>query len=133
MPLPSLRRFWLLRVLRWSLLMGALYDLGFAVLMVAAPELPAAWLRLPLPGPAFYLWLCAVLLAMLALLYLLAAHDPHRYSGNIAVAIFGRGLGFLALGWAAHGRPELAGLWLLAFADLAFAVVHAASYLPLRE
>jgi len=74
-----------------------------------------------------------VLLAALALMYLLAAHDPHRYSGNIAVAILARGLGFVALGWAAHQRADLAGLWIVAAADLGFAVVHAASYLPLRE
>ena len=66
-------------------------------------------------------------------MYLLAAHDPHRYSGNIAVAILARGLGFVALGWAARSRPELAGLWIAAFADLAFAAVHTVSYLPLRS
>lgn len=132
-PSPPLRRFVLLRLLRWGLLVGALYDLGFAVLMVAAPGIPAKVFHLPLPGEPFYLWLCAVLLAGLALMYLLAAHDPHRYSGNIAVAILARGLGFVALGWAAYGRPELAGLWTVALADLGFAAVHAASYLPLRE
>jgi hypothetical protein len=132
-PSPPLRRFFLLRLLRWGLLVGALYDLGFAALMVAAPGLPARWFHLPLPGEPFYLWLCAVLLAALALMYLLAAHDPHRYSGNIAVAIVARGFGFAALGWAAHGRPDLAGLWAMALVDLAFAALHAASYLPLRE
>ena len=130
---PPLRRFVLLRLLRWGLLIGALYDLGFAVLMVAAPNLPAQWFHLPLPGEPFYLWLCAVLLSALALMYLLAAHDPHRYSGNIAVAILARGLGFLALGYAASGRPELAGLWVVALVDLGFAAVHAAGYLPLRN
>ena len=123
----------LFRLLRWGLLAGALYDLGFAVLMVAAPDLPARWFHLPLPGEPFYLWLCAVLLAALALMYLLAAHDPRRYSGNIAVAILARGLGFVALGWAASGRPDLAGLWVVALIDLGFAAVHAVSYLPLRE
>jgi hypothetical protein len=132
-PSPPLRRFVLLRLLRWGLLVGALYDLGFAVLMVAAPNLPAQWFHLPLPGEPFYLWLCAVLLAGLALMYLLAAHDPHRYSGNIAVAILARGLGFLALGYAAYARPDLAGLWVVALVDLGFAAVHAASYLPLRN
>lgn len=122
----------LLRALRWSLLAGALYDLGFAVLMVAAPDLPARWFHLPLPQP-FYLWLCAVLLTGLALTYLLAAHDPHRYSGNIVVAVVIRGLGFVALGWAAYGSPELSGLWPVALVDLGFSVAHAVSYLPLRE
>jgi hypothetical protein len=123
----------LFRLLRGGLLVGALYDLGFAVLMVAAPNLPARWFHLPLPGESFYLWLCAVLLAGLALMYLLAAHAPHRFSGNIAVAILARGLGFVALGWAAFGRPDLAGLWVVALVDLGFAAVHAVSYLPLRE
>ncbi|MEO8504623.1 MAG: hypothetical protein ABI609_12055 [Acidobacteriota bacterium] len=130
---PGLRRFFLLRLLRWGLLVGALYDLSFATLMAVAPRIPASWFHVPLPGEAFYLWLCAVLLAGMALMYLLAAHDPHRYSGNIVVAILARSMGFVALGWAAYGRPELAGLWIVAFADLGFAAVHAVSYLPLRE
>src|SRR4051794_38098435 len=70
------RRFRFLELLRGSLALGALYDCAFAVLMVAAPGLPARWLGLPLPPlprGAFYLWVMAVLLAMLSYLYLLAA------------------------------------------------------------
>jgi hypothetical protein len=126
------RRFLWLRLLRASLLLGALYDLGFAALMVLAPGLPARWLSLPLPGEAFYLWLLAALLAMLALLYAAAARDPRRYSAIIVVAILGRASGALILALAARGRPELAGLWPLCAADAGFAACHAVSWLPLR-
>ena len=96
---PFVRRFRLLALLRASLVAGAVYDLAFAVLMVAAPAVPARIFDLPLPplpGGAFYLWILAILLAMLALLYLAAAHDPRRYSAIIAVAIGGRMVGALA-------------------------------------
>jgi hypothetical protein len=126
------RRFLWLRLLRGSLVAGALYDLAFAGLMVAAPDLPAGWLSLPLPGEAFYLGLFAVLLAMLAVLYIAAARDPRRYSAIIFVAITGRAAGGLVLALAAWRRPDLAGLWPLAAADLGFAALHAVSWLPLR-
>ena len=116
-------RFFYLRLLRVSLVLGALYDLGFAALMVAAPQVPARLFSLPLPE-RFYLWLLAVLLSMLAVLYLVAAEDPRRYSAVVVVASFGRCAGAAALGFAAWSRPELAGLWPLAAADLAFGVVH---------
>jgi hypothetical protein len=105
---PFARRFRALILLQASLVAGAIYDLVFAVLMVAAPRLPARALGLPLPGAAFYLWTLATLLAMLAVLYLLAAHDPRRYSGVIAVAIGGRTVGALAFAWAALREPGLA-------------------------
>ena len=117
-------RFFYLRLLRASLVLGALYDLGFAALMVAAPRLPARVLSLPLPGERFYLWLLAVLLAMLAVLYLVAAEDPRRYSAVVVVAALGRCAGAAALALGTLGRPELAGLWPLAAADLAFGVAH---------
>jgi hypothetical protein len=129
------RRFRFLTLLRASLLLGAAYDLGFAVLMVAAPELPAQWLGLPLPPlprGAFYLWVMAVLLAMLACLYALAARDTRRYSGIVAVAIAGRIAGGLALAVAAWRGPDLGGLWPLAAADLGFGLAHAALWWPLR-
>lgn len=126
------RRFLWLRLLRGSLVAGALYDLAFAVLMVAAPGLPARWLSLPLPGEAFYIWLIAVLLGMLALLYLAAARDPRPYSAIILTAILGRAAGAAVFGLAASHRPDLAGLWPLAGADLGFAFFHALSWLPLR-
>lgn len=125
-------RFLWLRLLRLSLVAGAAYDLGFAAIMVLAPGLPARLLGLPLPGEAFYLWLMAILLSMLAALYLLAAHDPRRYSGIIAVAVGGRLLGAVAFALAAQGRPDLGGLYPLAGADLALAASHAICWWRLR-
>jgi len=127
-----LHRFRLLRLLRASLVAGALYDLGFAVTLVAAPGLLARTLSLPLPGAGFYLWILAVFLTMLAALYLVAAQDPRRHSAVIAVAIGGRTLAALAFILAAVLDPELGGLHLLAAADLVFAVAHAAFWLPIR-
>lgn len=123
----------LLRLLRWSLVLGAAYDAVFAVLFVVAPELPQRWTGLPMPGESFYLWLIAVFLGMLAAFYLLAAYDPVSYQGNVAVAVVGRAAGALALGWAAVGRPDLAGLWLLAAGDGLFAVLHAGFGWPVRR
>jgi hypothetical protein len=125
------RRFHLLTALRTSLVLGAFYDLVFAALMVFWPRFAADVFGLPLPGERFYLWIMAVFLIMLASLYLAAARDPRRYSVIVAVAIGGRALGAIAFGLAAWGQPELASLWLLAGADLAFAAAHGGSWIPL--
>ena len=129
------RRFRLLAWLRGSLVAGAVYDLVFALLMVAAPGVPARILDLPLPPPEtmFYLWVMAVLLSMLAALYLLAARDTRRYSGIVAVAIGGRLLGGLALGIAAWRGSGLEGLYPLAATDAAFGLAHAAFWWPIRS
>ncbi len=126
------RRFRLLELLRASLALASAFNLGFAVLLFAAPGVPARWLRVTVPGDPVYLWLLASLLAMLSCLYLLAARDPRRYSGVILVAIGGRALEALVLGAGAAARPELSGLWLLAGVDLFFSASHAATWLPLR-
>jgi membrane associated rhomboid family serine protease len=133
---PFARRFRLQTLLRASLVAGAVYDLGFAALMVVAPRAPARVLNLPLPPlprGAFYLWILATLLAMLAMLYLSAAHDPRRYSAIIGVAIGGRLVGGVALTAAALLGPDLRGLLPLAAADFAFGAVHAAAWLPIRS
>ncbi|HSN88600.1 MAG TPA: hypothetical protein VL025_17695 [Thermoanaerobaculia bacterium] len=128
------RRFRYQSLLIGSLVLGALYDLGFALLMVVAPGVPARLLDLPLPPPeaAFYLWVMATLLAMLAGMYLLAARDTRRYSGIVAVALWGRLLGGFVLGFGAW-RLGLDGLWPLAAADTAFGLAHAAFWLPIRS
>jgi len=129
------RRHRQIALLRGNLVLGALYDAGFAVLMVTAPGLPARLLRLPLPPlpeGAFYLWIMAVLLLMLASLYLLAARQPHRYAGVVVVAAGGRVLGGLAFVAAACGHPGLQGLYPLAAADLGLGLAHAAFWWPVR-
>ena len=128
--LPS-RHSQFLGLLRWSLLIGAVYDVVFAMIMVLAPELPARMLDLPMPGSPFYLWVMAVLLAMLAAVYALTAWDPICYRGAIVVAIVGRSLGAFALGAGAI-TLGLPGLWPLALADLAFGLAHAIGWLPIR-
>ncbi len=133
---PQARRSRFLALLRASLWFGALYDAAFAVLMVTAPGLPARLLRLPLPPlpeGAFYLWIMAVLLLMLATLYLLAARDPGRYAGVVAVAAGGRVLGGLAFLAAARGHSGLAGLYPLAAADLGLGLAHAGCWWPVRS
>jgi hypothetical protein len=127
------RRFRLLKLLRASLIAGAAYDLGFAVLLVAAPGVPARLLDLPLPGEEFYLAALAVLLATLAALWALAARDPRRYSGIVAVAVAGRLLAAAALAHAAWGRPDLGGLYPLAAADAAFGLAPALLWWPIRS
>lgn len=121
-----------LRWLRVSLVCGAAYDAAFAALMVLAPRLPARLLRLPLPGESFYLWILAILLGMLAALYVSAARQPLASRAIVDVAIVGRlgGAGALALG--AVGRPDLAGLYALAAADFLFGTWHALASRPLR-
>lgn len=136
---PYVRRFRLLGLLRGSLVAGALYDLAFAVLMAAAPQVPARILNLPLPPlpeGRFYLWIMATLLLMLAALYLAAARDPRRYSAIIAVAIGGRVLGaaLFALAAMTAGRGHgLGGLVPLAIGDFAFGAVHALAWWPIRS
>lgn len=124
-------RFRALAFLRASLLVGAVYDFGFAVVMVLAPEVPARILSLPLPAlprGQFYLSILAILLTMLAALYLLAARDTQRYSGVVGVAICGRIAGGLAFFAAAATGTDLGGLVPLGVADLAFGLVHAAFF-----
>ncbi len=126
------RRFRFLTLLRASLVLGALWDVAFALLLAFAPEPSARLFELPLPplpAAAFYLWILAVLLLMLAAVYVLVARDPRRYSGILAVAIGGRLLGGAVLLLAARRVP---GLYPMAAADLAFGASHAAFWLPIR-
>lgn len=127
------RRFRFLTLLRVSLVLGALWDVAFALLLGFAPEASARVFGLPLPPlpeGAFYLWVLGVLLLMLAALYVLAARDPRRYSGILAVAIGGRLLGGLVLLLAAR---RVGGLYPMAAADLLFGASHAAFWLPIRS
>ena len=128
-----IRRYTYLRALRVSLVAGAFYDLVFAGLMTMAPGPASRALGLPLPAERYTTDLLAILLAMLACLYLLAAREPRRYAGVVVVAIGGRALGAAAFALAAWNRPDLGALWGLAGADLAFALAHLLTWMPLRR
>lgn len=130
------RRFRFLTLLRASLVLGALWDIAFALLLAFAPVASARAFDLPLPPlpeGAFYLWIFAVVLLMLAALYLQAARDTRRYSGIVAVAIGGRILGGLVLLFAALRPQGVPGLLTMAAADLGFGIAHAVFWLPIRS
>ncbi|MEO1368887.1 MAG: hypothetical protein AAFX50_17055 [Acidobacteriota bacterium] len=132
-PSETPRHAFFLRWLKISLVAGAIYDLIFAAVIVAAPELPEKLLQVRPPGDSFYLWLIAIFLTMLAAFYFYAAYDPRAYSGNIRVAIVGRTAGFVAMCGAAVADPSLWGLYVLAAGDLLFAVAHAIFWWPIRR
>jgi hypothetical protein len=119
-----------LGLLRATLVLGAVYDLAFALQMLFAPELPERLLHLPQPGEFFYLGIMALFLMMLASMYLLAARDPRRYAGVIVVAIVGRLAGAVLFAAVAWREPSLQGLYVLAGGDLAIALSHALFFRP---
>ena len=130
------RRFRFLTLLRASLVLGALWDIAFALLLAFAPVASARAFDLPLPPlpeGAFYLWILGVILLMLAAMYILAARDTRRYSGIVGVAIGGRLLGGLVLLFAALRPQGVPGLVPMAAADLGFGLAHAAFWLPIRS
>ncbi len=122
----------MLRALRVTLLVGAAYDVGYALAIAFAPALASRLLRLPLPGESFYLWVLAILLAMLAAMYLLAWSDPLRYRAIVWIAIVGRFTAGAAFVAGALARPDLAGLYALAAGDSLIAAAHLATSAPLR-
>ena len=130
---PLARYAFYLPLLRVSLAVGGIYDLGLAGLLALAPELTFGLLALPLPGEPFYLGLLVVLVAMVAALYLLAAYDPMAYAGNVLLSIAVRGVAGAVMIYAAGGRGDLQGLYLLGAADLSFAAVHAACWWRLHR
>ncbi len=107
----------------WSMGVGAVYDLLFALAILFWTRPAAALLDLDVPDDPVYLRFNGVFLILIAGLYLLPAISPARYQGVVVVASFGRLLGFIYLGlvWWSGGAQAFGGL---ALADLAFAVIH---------
>ena len=83
---------------RWTplaraLAFGAAFDGLFAVAILALTRPAAALLRIELPADPIYLYLCGVLLFILAGVYAAAARDPGRYAAVVPVSAAGRGAG----------------------------------------
>ena len=107
-----------------SMAVGAAYDAAFALAILLFLDPAGALLRIPVPADPLYLRFAALLLLILAAVYVLPAREPRRYQGVVAVAAGGRFLGCLFLAWA-HRRGAPAAFLGLALGDLGFAVLHA--------
>jgi hypothetical protein len=102
----------------WALAVGAAYDLVFGVAILGFTRRAASILGLDVPGDPIYLYLCGVLLLLLAAIYAASSRDPERYRAIPPIAAGGRSLGFVlfAWAWAAEHPPVFLALGL---ADLA--------------
>jgi hypothetical protein len=110
------------RRLGYALAAGAAYDGVFAVAILGFTQPAAAILRIDLPADPVYLYLCGVLLFILAAVYAAAALDPGRYVAVAPVSAAGRGAGFALFFWAwLGGRPPA--FLAMGLADLAIGVV----------
>lgn len=112
------------RRLRTSMAAGALYDLVFAVVNLAAPQWGSWLLEIPLPDQQVYLRLSGVFLFALALVYMLPVIHPGEYLGNVVVAIVARtaGAAFFIAAALWFGQP--AAFLALGALDLLFAALH---------
>lgn len=119
-------------MLRISLVVGALHDLLLALFVLRILGLPDPVEALLAPAPSLLLHLTALLLAMLALLYLAGARDPRRYSAVIVVASLGRWLAAVALGLHGARHPELTVVWPLAMIQLVLGTTHAGLWVRQR-
>ncbi len=113
------------RRLRASLVVGALYDLVFAAILLAAPRAGSIALRIPMPDQQVYLRFTGVFLAALAMFYLLPALHPGRYLGNVVVAVGARTAGAAFLVTAATVFDQPPALLALGAGDAIFALAHA--------
>lgn len=126
-------RFRFLILLRASLLAGAAWAVTLAALLALLPAALARAAALPLPAHRLYPAAAAVLLAMLAVLYALAARDPRRYSGIVRVAIGGRLVTAAVLAVAAAGRPAPLVLAAGAAVEAGLGLAHLAFWWPVHR
>jgi hypothetical protein len=119
-----------LKIVRVTMLMGAVYDLAFALPILVAPERLAALLGLPMPEQEIYLRFSSVFLAGLAVFYLMPVLHPGRYLGNVVAAWVVRTLGAVFLATAVLQYHQPRPFLLLGAGDLLLAGLHYLSLVP---
>ena len=124
------RRFLALKLLRGTLVAGALYDAGLAALLLWRPGSAAALLGLSSAESPPVAALAALWLAMLAALGVAAARDIRRYSAIVAALICGRAAAAVILTTSAIVSTSPLP-WTAAWSAL-LAVALAATWWPLR-
>lgn len=76
---------------RIVLRIGAVYDAGFGVPMLAVPAMAIELLKLPLPDPeVIWIRLLGICLISLGLMYFVMSQNPARYLGIVAIILLGK-------------------------------------------
>jgi len=119
-----------LKLVRYAMLAGALYDLAFAFPILLAPGWLAGILGLAMPQQEIYLRFTSVFLFSVPVFYLMPFLHPGRYFGNVVAAAVLRSAGgiFMVAAVVLYGQPRP--FLLLGAADLGFAALHYLSLVP---
>ena len=119
-----------LGLLRWSMLIGGIYDAVFALPILFAPDACGRILGIRCPGIPFdfYVRFAALFLLAIALGYFFSLRNLERNRSMVNMMIISRSLGFIFMaGYATLPPPgirmEMAFLY-LGLGDLIFALWH---------
>lgn len=110
---------------RVVLRIGAVYDAGFGVLMLAVPVLATGMLRVPMPDPgAIWIRLLGICLISLGLIYWIMSRNPARYLGIVAVILFGKAVSvaFYTIGVFVYDQARM--FLLFALLDVIMFILH---------
>jgi len=111
---------WLSRSMLW----GSVYDLLFGLPILLFPVQVGGLLNIACPVNLFYVRFCGLFLLILAAGYLIAWRDIQHNLGIVRLMMLSRTLGFFFMGgFALIGGMESI-FYLLAGADLLFALLH---------
>lgn len=110
---------------RIVLRIGAVYDAGFGILMLAVPVFATGMLRVPMPDPGgIWIRLLGICLISLGLIYWIMSRNPERYLGIVAVILFGKAVSvaFYTIGVFAYDQARM--FLLFALLDVIMFVLH---------
>lgn len=103
------------RWMRWVLIVAAIYNIGWGLLVVFLPRLPFQWAGLELPNYLSLFQCIGMIVGVYGIGYAIAATDPVRHWPIVLVGLLGKIFGPMGFVWAAvHGDlPWIAGLTIL--------------------
>jgi hypothetical protein len=110
---------------RVVLRIGAVYDAGFGVLMLAVPVFATGLLKVPMPDPgAIWIRLLGICLISLGLIYWIMSQNPARYLGIVAVILFGKfvSVAFYTIGVFVYDQARM--FLLFALLDVIMFILH---------
>ncbi|RLC45101.1 MAG: hypothetical protein DRH44_00310 [Candidatus Coatesbacteria bacterium] len=112
------------RWLRFTMLLGGLYDLIFSIPILFLPEKAGTLLNIKCPENPFYVKFCGLFIFILSIGYFIAYSDIEKGIRIVLMMIISRFLGFVFMIYFALFGGMVNTFIYLALFDLSFSVAH---------